>query len=313
MSEMRKNMNTEIEVVARAKTPYHAEAEGRIRAIAEEYLRTTPIPYMKARVRVLHDENGKPTAVILYLFRALTYTLDAVKAPVTKDCVLLGDSPWRPYHGEDEEEPQPLMTPLTPSEEPSPPMKSIEPAAPDLRDPVDMIFATYMPEGPTAVAAIERVGMLARAAGFRVRTYYGAEVTSSFVRKCLTWPLVAFGSIGHGNVDWVATHNGTITPRWLMGLPPGSLASKVIYLNSCLVFNHPFGTAMRHAGARTFIGGIESLGIGASEDVFVRFWERVLLDGDSMGNAIAAAEAMTYKQINCHGIAGDRGPLISPA
>jgi hypothetical protein len=61
------------------------------------------------------------------------------------------------------------------------------------------------------------------------------------------------------------------------------------------------------AGARTFIGGIINLLIGASEEVFKCFWKTVLTSSRPMGLALRGCEKANYPVANAHGISGDMG------
>lgn len=173
----------------------------------------------------------------------------------------------------------------------------------------DFVFATPVPEIPSAQNAVEWLYEQATKAGFRAKRLLGAEATVANYKKFLTSRLKGFVNIGHGNASSIILDDGPLPASWFQKLANQSLKPAVIYFNSCQVHNDPLKSAVMHGGARTFIGGIVNLLIGPSEEVCNCFWGKVIISTARMDNALHQCEKKKYPEIGAHGITGDTGPF----
>ena len=173
----------------------------------------------------------------------------------------------------------------------------------------DFVAATPVPGIPTAKAAVERLHELATKAGLKSKMLLGEAATVSNYKQYLTSGLKGFVNVGHGNPNGIALDDGFLNASWFQGLSTNALKPGVIYFNSCQVFNDPLKSAVVHAGARTYIGGIVNLLIGPSEEVCKCFWGKILTSETRMNVALSQCEKDKYPQEGAHGIGGDTGPF----
>ncbi len=82
--------------------------------------------------------------------------------------------------------------------------------------------------------------------------------------------------------------------------------NKVIYFNSCQVFNDPLKSSIINAGVQKFIGGITNLLIGPAEEVFKSFWKKTITEGKQLTSSLNEAQTEThYPHPGAHGIGGN--------
>ncbi len=82
--------------------------------------------------------------------------------------------------------------------------------------------------------------------------------------------------------------------------------NKVIYFNSCQVFNDPLKSSIINVGVQKFIGGITNLLIGPSEEVFKSFWKKTITEGKQLTSSLNEAQTETnYPHPGAHGIGGN--------
>jgi hypothetical protein len=173
----------------------------------------------------------------------------------------------------------------------------------------DFVAATPVPEIPSAKAAVEKLHALATKAGLRSKMLLGKAATVSNYKQYLTSGLKGFVSIGHGNPNVIVLCDGPLNASWFKGLSNNPLKPGVIYFNSCQVFNEPLKSAVMHAGARTYIGGIVNLLIGPSEEVCKCFWDNIMTSPTRMNVVLSQCEKDKYPREGAHGITGDTGPF----
>lgn len=291
-----KHFNEKVRIVilpSAAKATYSEIDTTRIReTVRERLLLTASEPYLRVQVRVQHRPNGNPESLVATMLRAYTYTADIVKLEV--DETFGFRSIERGYAYE-----------TIPLEAGTIPPGGRLPFPPGLKP--QMAFGTPVPEIPTAKAAVETACAIAKRAGFRVVKLLGPQASVANYQRLLTSGLLAFGNVGHGYTGGIVLADGNLTYSWYNSLGNTALKPAVVYFNSCQVFNDPLLQAIMKAGARTFIGGIINLLIGASEQVFQCFWKKTLIGTELMGSALRSCEKEHYPVANAHGIKGDTG------
>ncbi|MCK5520825.1 hypothetical protein KAJ27_13405 [bacterium] len=114
------------------------------------------------------------------------------------------------------------------------------------------------------------------------------------------------GNVGHGNPYGIQLENGFLDYNWFASQ---DLNDEIFYFNSCQVFNDPLRSSILNGGnARTFIGGIVNLPVGASEEVFKDFFDYTLNDGWEMDESLVQGE-INNNLIGYHDIGGDAGVM----
>jgi hypothetical protein len=294
MKEKHVNENVAIVVLPTAlRATYGARESKQIqKAVMDKLLLPSKEPYHKVQVVVKHRPDGKPESLVAYMLRAYTYTADIVKMNV--DDTYGVQSVEMSYQG-GEEDYEAIPTPLVP-------------VKPKLAP--DMVFGTPVPEIVTAKAAVDYACRLAASAGYKVVKLLGSDASVTNYRNYLSGHLKAFGSVGHGYTGGIVLSDGNLTSQWFSLQARKALWPEVIYFNSCQVFNPPLQPAIMKAGARTFVGGKVNLLIGASEQVFMCFWTKILKGSEKMGVALTTCEAQKYPTPNAHGISGDLGKFL---
>ena len=271
------------------RATYGAEDTKAIQKVVRENLLVTSTePYRKVQVSVKHRSDGTAESLIAYMLRAYTYTVDIRSVRIG------GNYSFRsvdPSYAEIDDEIQAWPIPVEP-------MPILKPR---------MVFATPVPEIPTAKAAVSYLYNMATLLGYKCVRLLGPSANLANYKKYLTGHLWAFVNIGHGNTQGIALSDGFLSYKVLAGAPKTLLRPEVIYFNSCQVFNAPLQPAIMAAGARTFVGGKVNLLIGASEEVCKCFWTSVLKKALPMGKSLVACEKLKYPTPGCHGISGDLG------
>lgn len=292
MKEKHVNRSAKIVVLPSVvRVTYAAEETHTIRnVILENLLLKSMEPYHKVQVSVQHRSDGAPEALIAYMHRSFTYTLDVAKVNIGTDYT--ARSVDLSYVDEGTS-----MASAAISPRPIPISRLKE----------SMVFATPVPEIPTAKAAVDYLYRMATALGYKCRRLVGASANLANYQKYLSGHRWALVNIGHGNTQGIALADGFLSYAWFKGLPNHTLHPEVVYFNSCQVFNAPLQPAIMAAGARTFIGGKVNLLIGASEEVCKCFWTKVLKQAAPMGRALTACETAKYPTTGSHWIGGATG------
>ena len=250
-------------------------------------------PYRKANVKVLYSDAGEPESLIVYLLHKDTYLFETAKITLGEDYSVASVETDYVEQGGDFQEPIHLAS------------------CPD--ESVQMVFSTCCTGIPTAVAAIERAGEIAEEAGYTYRVLLGSQENVSAIQDWLSCEnLIAFGRVGHGNPTGIMLADYTLSYTWFESLSPTALNGKTLYFNSCRVHNPPLKTAILGAGVQRYIGGIDPLLIGASEEVFKCFWDAAMLDQAEMHPTLFSCEETHYPYTGAHGIAPDTGSDVLP-
>ncbi|MGD8782453.1 MAG: hypothetical protein PVH88_26290 [Ignavibacteria bacterium] len=285
MSTQHHNENVDIRVLSHPERTYGAaDVQAVEKVVKHHLLLTQKYPMSHVIVKVNHKRDGSPESVIAHLAHAYTYTYETAKIEVDGKYQMKS---LQISHDEAEEETY----------------ENEKYGAVN----VDMVFATPVPEIPTAMAAVNFAYNVAIANGYSAMRLIGAQANIENYKRYLAGNLKAFGSVGHGSTTGILLSDGSLTYKWFESLAGTALNPEVIYFNSCDVFNPPLEPSIMQAGARTFIGGRIPLLIGSSEEVFKCFWKNILPNIQPMGTALRQCEAMHYPVPNAHGIAGDQG------
>lgn len=294
MKDKHVNQSTKIVVLPSVvRAMYAAEETKTIRnTILENLLLKSMESYHKVQVSVKHRSDGSPEALIAYMHRSFTYTLDVARVNIGTD--YSASSVDLSYVDEGE-----MVVPV------ATPSRPIPITIPLLR--TRMVFATPVPEIPTAGAAVEYLYKMATALGYKCRKLVGASANLANYKKYLSGHLWVVVNIGHGNTQGIALADGFLSYTWFEGLPNQALHPEVVYFNSCQVFNAPLQPAVMAAGARTFVGGKVNLLIGPSEEVCKCFWTKVLKQAAPMGTALTTCEKAKYPTTGSHWISGSVG------
>ncbi len=289
------NKNIEIKVFAsgRKQKTYDSDDEKKIiDTIRNQVLPAAKAEYHSVKVKVKRKGNQTPEYLLAYMLRKDTYTAEVVRIDVNGDynvkAIKEDYDDIDDYDDEDD---------------------GIEGASTGEYAVYDFVAATPCPEIPTAKQAVQKLHELATRAGLKSKMLLGADATVANYRQYLASGLKGFVNIGHGNPNEIILHDGRLRSAWFLSQSGRPVSPAVVYFNSCQVFNNPLQPAVMHSGARTFIGGIVNLLIGASEEVCKCFWTKILKTSSHMGNALQTCERDKYPNIGDHGISGDRGPF----
>jgi PKD repeat protein len=178
---------------------------------------------------------------------------------------------------------------------------------------VEIVLSTCCTDIPTAVAGINYSYDAAVSAGYNTVKLLGSQENTTDIDHWLSCPnLKYWGRIGHGSTTGILLYDGTLSYTYFNNLPAGALEGTTLYFNSCQVFNDPLKSSILNKDAYKFIGGICSLYIGSSEEVF-KCWNdhnfyQVLPPGgepDEMCYWSEECESSTgYPEPGCHGCGG---------
>jgi PKD repeat protein len=180
-------------------------------------------------------------------------------------------------------------------------------------DTVEIVLSTCCTDIPTAVAGINYSYDAAVNAGYSTVKLLGSEENTTDIDNWLSCPnLKYWGRIGHGYTGGIVLDDGYLTSSYFDSLPAGALNGITLYFNSCEVFNDPLKSSILNKDAYKFIGGICSLYIGPSEDVFMcwndeNFYQVPPPGGepDEMCYWSVECESSTgYPELGCHGCGG---------
>ena len=166
---------------------------------------------------------------------------------------------------------------------------------------------------PTAVDGINYSYTAAVNAGYTTVKLLGSEENTTDIDNWLSCPnLKYWGRIGHGYTGGIVLDDGYLTSSYFDSLPTGALNGITLYFNSCEVFNDPLKSSILNKDAYKFIGGICSLYIGPSEDVFMCWNDKNFYqvpppggEPDEMCYWSVECESSTgYPELGCHGCGG---------
>jgi hypothetical protein len=272
--------------------PQYAESDSQdeaqiINLVRKEVLPREKAEYRSVNVKVKRREDGSPEYLVTYLLRKDTYTADVVRVDIDEnyDVQAFHDD----YADAEEDEGE------------------VEDEEADAYAPVDFVVSTPCDDIPTAVAAVDEIYDMATNAGLSAVKLKGPQATVAAYRSYLAAGVRGFVNIGHGNPSLIVLYDGTLTATWFQGLAGRRVAPAVVYFNSCQVFNNPLQPAVMGAGARTFVGGIVNLLIGASEEVCKCFWRKTLAQRAAMRSSLTSCEQEHYPTEGAHGFSGDTG------
>jgi len=180
-------------------------------------------------------------------------------------------------------------------------------------DTVEVVLSTCETGIPTAVDGINYSYTAAVNAGYNTVKLLGSEENTTDIDHWLSCPnLKYWGRIGHGYTGGIVLDDGNLTSGYFDSLPTGALNGITLYFNSCEVFHDPLKSSILNKDAYKFIGGICSLLIGPSEDVFMcwndnNFYQVPPPGGepDEMCYWSVECESSTgYPTLGCHGCGG---------
>ncbi len=290
---MTNNQEIEIKIFAssRQQKTYDRRDENQIiNVIRNEVLPNTQVEYHSVRVKVEREVDGNVKSLIAYMLRKDSYTADITKVDVDSE-----------YNVETVQENYDDSTEIGDESE----EESDEGDSYSTYDHVDFVAGTPVPEITSAKKAVEEVARLASNAGLTTKVLLGTDASVANYKHYLSAGLFGFVNVGHGWPGGIVLDDGRLRSTWFNGLTKKPISPSVVYFNSCQVFNPPLQPAAMSSGARTYIGGIVNLLIGASEEVCKSFWNRILIDGERMEDALLEAERNRYPSTGAHGISGD--------
>lgn len=282
--------------------------------IRERVLPLSDAEYYRVDVKIKRDRDLAPQYLVAYLLRKDIYLAEVVKVSLDEN-YQVSDIEFDYTNTEDdddEEEGRGFIEEGYVGEDFEEEASVEEGYTEDTYEyAFDFVVATPVPDITSAKAAVEWLHKEATKAGLKSKMLLGAEASVNNYQLYLTSGVKAFVNIGHGNPSGIVLHDGTLSASWLQTLSAKPLSPAVVYFNSCQVHNDPLKSAAMNAGARTFIGGIVNLLIGASEEVCKCFWGKVLNSASRMDDALHQCEKNKYPKEGAHGIVGDTGPFTA--
>ncbi len=180
-------------------------------------------------------------------------------------------------------------------------------------DSVEVLLSTCETGISTAVSAINTSYNDAVSAGYTARKLMGSEENTTDIDNWLCCPnLIYWGRVGHGYTGGLVLDDGNLTYSYFNSLGTNALQGKVLYFNSCEVFNDPLKSSILNKGAFKFIGGICSLYIGSSEEVFKCWNEKSFNQEPPPGGqtdemcywSVTCESSTGYPEPGCHGCGG---------
>ncbi len=262
-----------------------------------EIIRTQVLPksdaeYHRVDVKIRRRADQSPKYLVAYLLRKDIYLVEVVKVDVDQD-LQVTETAWG-YDDSAEEDEEPGGEFLVGEEE--------------FACPYDIVAGTPVPEIDSAQKAVMYVCDEATKAGLKCKTLIGPDANLANYKAYLACGLKGFVNVGHGNTGGIVLADGVLSAAWFNSVAGQALKPAVVYFNSCQVHNDPLKSAVMNAGARTFIGGIVNLLIGASEEVCKCFWTKAISTSTPMGDILHQCEKDNYPAEGAHGITGVTGP-----
>ncbi len=250
-------------------------------------------PYIKVKVKILYGLNGMPNRLIAHLLDKEMYIFDTIRIDLGPDLTV--ESVELGY----EVQPEDML---------QDPQEYTYATCPD--ESVDMVFAAIT-EFPSAIAAAEKATKIAQDAGYKTVTLIGRHETVQAYKDWLSCNnLMLLGRVGHGNTTGIMLSDGLLSYNYFNGLSATALNNKVLYFNSCQVHNPPLQPAIVNAGVQKYIGGIENLLVGSSEEVFKCFLQNVVAEKSAMTTSLQSCEEQHYPHQGHHGISGSGSDFL---
>lgn len=266
-----------------------------VKIIRDRVLPLSDAEYYRVDVKIKRTRDQTPNYLIAYLLRKDIYLAEVVKVDLDENFevkdIEVNYTTTKEEEEEDEGEEEKFFT-----EE-------------EYEEAFDFVVATPCDDIPSAKDAVGNLHNLATECGLKSKMLLGPEATVNNYKSYLRSGVKAFVNIGHGSPNGIVLHDGTLSAFWFQTLTSQQLKPAVVYFNSCQVHNDPLKPNVMNAGARTFIGGIVNLLIGASEEVCKCFWNTVLHSETKMVDALHQCEKDKYPDEGAHGIIGDLGPF----
>lgn len=237
--------------------------------------------YNRAAIDAIDEDNdGLSDFLIVYFLHKESYRSDITRITLGKDYeFLLVEDNYKPGPGESSTERE----------------ESYACDCPD--DTVEILISTCETGIPTAVEGVNTSYDYAVNAGYTARKLLGNEENTTDINNWLCCPnLLYWGRIGHGSTTGIYLDDGVLSYTYFNSLEPGALQGKVLYFNSCQVFNDPLKSSILGKDALKFIGGICNLWIGPSEKVF-KCWN--LQDFNQVPAPAGVTDEMCYWSEEC--------------
>ncbi|MCP3940637.1 MAG: hypothetical protein GY710_04035, partial [Desulfobacteraceae bacterium] len=265
----------------------------KIKSIITDNLELSEDLHYKVNVKVMYEKSGKPDYLIVYILSNETYFYETIRIDIDGDYNV--DSIKEKYKETKADYSQGTV--------------DIYASCPN--DSIEMVFATSETGIPTAVNGVKAIAQTARNAGYSVQTLLGSSENRSAILNWLACDnLIFFGRIGHGSTSGIMVSNGTLSYTDFQNMSSNALNDKVLYFNSCQVHNSPLQPSVVSAGVQKYIGGIDNLSIGPSEEVFKCVADNAIAQHESLTSSLASCEASEYPYIGAHGISGNGSDYV---
>lgn len=256
---------------------------------------SAPSPYYKIEIQVIYRDNGPVDYAIAYLMSNKTYTFEMAK-------VEFGESyrasvVTRNYHlsEKDHEQDSSYYT---------------RGSCPD--ESVQFVAGSQCAsEFKTALECITTLTENFKNKGYKTAPpMLNKEATKEAYKNWLSCKnLIAFVNVGHGNAFAIKCADGAFDYKAIESIGK-VFQNKTIYINSCLVANHPFQTAFIEGGAAVFAGGRQEVAVGPSEKVCMCFMQSALEGNEMTADLLSGCEKSTnYPNPYAHSLSGN-GPYF---
>lgn len=250
-------------------------------------------PYIKVKVKTLYGDNAQPDRLIVHLLDKSKYTYETARIDLGPGWVV--EDLKRDYV-------------VQPEDMAQAPQTDTYGTCPD--ESVQMVFFGT-DEFPSSIEAANKAAQIANDAGFKAVSLIGKEEKISAYKNWLSCEnLKVLGRVGHGSPSGIMLSDGVLDYNYFKGLSSTALNGKLLYFNSCQVHNAPLQPAIIGAGAQKFVGGIDDLYVGSSEEVFKCFMQKTIADNAAMTPTLGLCEQEHYPYPGAHGISGDGSDYI---
>ncbi|MCP3941877.1 MAG: hypothetical protein GY710_10390 [Desulfobacteraceae bacterium] len=267
--------------------------DNKIESIITDNLKLSENLHYKVNVKIIYKPSGDPDHLIVYILSNHTYLFETTRIDINDAYQVISI------------ETKYLETEADYSQ------GDVEVYASCPDKSVEMVFSTCETGIQTAVAGINFAAGVAEDAGYNVEVLLGnAENRSAILNWLECDDLVYFGRIGHGSTTGIMVSNGTLSYNDFRNMPLDTLNSKVLYFNSCQVHNSPLQPAILNAGAQKYIGGIDNLYIGSSEEVFKCVATDAIQNHEPLTSTLADCEKTHYPYTGAHGISGNGSDYV---
>jgi len=244
-------------------------------------------PYYQARVNVYIIPEGSDDHLVVYLFRSDIYYAPCFRLEVENMQVTEVVEDYV------EEQPDDGICPTCPD--------------PDIQ----VLLSCATPEYPSGPRCMESVKELAEAEGLKAVYLDKSGETLTNIKDYLTCPqLIMWARVGHGSRSGIVLGSGSFNTSAVNSLEGNKLKNIRLHFNSCDCHTGTFEQAILDADAYFYCGGDISLAVGRSEDVTLRFMEKIITDQKEVEPSLTAAmDEIGYR--NSFGISGcDEKPWL---